>query len=260
MQSYYFVPSSAGTVVSTDGSSIKISSTSSNVKLNISSNKNDFAIEFTVLSDTGNIALGIGDYSTKDSRTAYTGKYSTGCSINISDGVLHYNGAVVATVKEFITKKGDVVALKVDSKANLIHYFKNGLWVYTYTIPFSYSSLIFEVGTGSQINGEILINYNWAYDYSTFKYDGTEHFADVLVIKNKDSYYSLSNKGLLFLPNISDNTLGKYGLKKGLEILLDVPYTTKIYITNEYKILGVGKVFEKEIDTSKLTKGITTIV
>ncbi|OXS74276.1 hypothetical protein B1B04_09115 [Lysinibacillus sp. KCTC 33748] len=246
MKNYHFLPSNSGTSVSEDGSSIKITTTQNLARLNIPAKTNNFAIEFKVLSESGNVALGIGNYSTSFSRNKYTGAYSDGCSINISDGTFYFNNIVVSTVSGFIAKQNDVVALRVDSKNNTIQYFKNGTLVYTYSIQFSYQNLILEVGTGTQINGEIQINYEWVYNYNSLKYDS---IGNRVALKNPTAnvHYSLSNNTLIHMPDNSPKNMILHGIEQGKEIQLDVPFDKHRYF-NDTPINGAsGKVFTHDI-------------
>lgn len=247
MRNYYFLPSNAGTSVSEDGSAIKITTTQNLAKLNTSAKTNDFAIELKVLSASGNVALGIGNYSTSPNRNKYTGAYSDGCSINISDGTLYFNNLVVATVSNFIAKQNDIVALRVDSKNNIIEYFKNGVLVYTYKIQFPYQNLIFEVGTGTQTDGEIQINYEWVYNYNSLKYDLN---GKRLVLKNPttNQHYSLSDNTLIHLPDNTTESIIEYGVEKGRHIQLDTPFTKHRYF-NDTPVANEngGKVFTHDV-------------
>lgn len=75
-----------------------------------------------------------------------------------------------------------------------------------------------------------------------------------MIIKNPatNKYYSLAEKTLVPLPLLSNENMILHGIEAGKEVQLDISFNKMKYVQDTSEVLGSGKVFTHEIDTSKV--------
>lgn len=78
-----------------------------------------------------------------------------------------------------------------------------------------------------------------------------------LILKNNNTYYSLSDKTLIHLPNNSTKNMQLYGIEQGKEVQLDVPFDKMNYVYDKKEILGSGIIYSNTIEDISKTERMT---
>ena len=75
-----------------------------------------------------------------------------------------------------------------------------------------------------------------------------------MILKNPttNQHYSLTEKTLITLSDISNETIINYGIRAGKDTQLDEAFDKVNYIQEKSDILEVGKVFKQKMNISKI--------